>query len=433
MSDPTALSATAAAVAIRERRLGCEELTRACLDRIARLEPTLRAFVDLQPEAALRRARELDRTKPREDQALHGIPVAVKEVFDVAGYRCSWGSSVHAGRVPEHDAEAVARLKAAGAVILGTAVSTEYAIAAAGPTTNPHDPSRSPGGSSSGPAAAVAAHMVPLALGSQSIGSIVRPSVYCGVMGLKPTRGAISNRGAMPLAVELDQAGPIARTPEDLVLACQALFAQDPLDAASVAVPIPNLSSPVREIVEIVGPLRERVQPASREAVGRALSACRKAGLPVRSVELPAEFDRIDDVVWTLICRGVAAHHGGDYDRAANLMSPRMRELVERGRGITDDNRQRALGLASGFADFLTRLLPPGSVAVQAAADDVAPLRSDGTGSPLLQGLWTAVGFPAVAVPCGMVGGLPVGVQLAAAPMQESALLTAAWELLRHL
>ena len=432
MSDPTTLSAADAAVAIRERRLGCEELTRACLDRIARLEPIVRAFVDLQPEAALRRARELDRTKPRGDQALHGIPVAVKEVFDVAGYRCAWGTSVHAGRIPERDAEAVARLKAAGVVILGTAVSTEYAIAAPGPTTNPHDKLRSPGGSSSGPAAAVAAHMVPLALGSQSIGSIIRPSVYCGVMGLKPTRGAISNRGAMPLAIELDQAGPIARAPEDLVLACRALFAQDPLDAGSRAVPVPDLSSPARQIVEIVGPLRERVQPASREALERALSACRKAGLPLRRVELPSEFDRIDDVVWTLICRGLAAHHGGDYDRAANLMSPRMRELVERGRAITDGQHRLAAELAAGFAAFLTGLLPPGSVAVQAAVDDVAPLRTDGTGSPLLQALWTAAGFPVLAMPCGTVGDLPVGVQLAAAPMQESTLLTVAATLLRH-
>ncbi|MDE2209857.1 MAG: amidase [Betaproteobacteria bacterium] len=433
MSDPTMLSAAAAAAAIRERRLGCEELTLACLDRIARLEPTVRAFVDLQPEAALRRARELDRTKPQGDQALRGIPVAVKEVFDVAGYRCAWGTAVHAGRIPERDAEAVARLKAAGVVILGTAVSTEYAIAAAGPTTNPHDPSRSPGGSSSGPAAAVAAYMVPLALGSQSIGSIIRPSVYCGVMGLKPTRGAISNRGAMPLAIELDQAGPIARTPEDLLLACRALFAPDPRDAASRAVPVPEPSSPAQEIVEMVGPLRERVQPASREAVERALLACRKAKLQVRRVELPSEFDRIDDVVWTLICRGVAAQHGDDYDRAANLMSPRMRELVERGRGTTDGQHRLAVEFAAGFAAFLTRLLPPGSVAVQAAVDDVAPLRADGTGSPLLQGLWTAAGFPVLAMPCGTVGGLPVGVQLAAAPMQESTLLAVAATLLRHL
>ncbi|MGC1816884.1 MAG: amidase [Casimicrobiaceae bacterium] len=432
MSDPTTLSAAAAAEAIRERRLGCEELTRACLDRIARLEPTVQAFVDLQPEAALQRARELDRSKPQEDQALYGIPVAIKEVFDVAGYRCAWGTSVHAARIPGHDAEAVARLKAAGAVILGTAVSTEYAIAAAGPTTNPQDPSRSPGGSSSGPAAAVAAHMVPLALGSQSIGSIIRPSVYCGVMGLKPTRGAISNRGAMPLAIELDQAGPIARTPEDLVLACRALFAKDPLDAGSRAVPVPNLSSPARQIVEIVGPLRERVQPASREAVERALSACTKAGLPVRRTELAPEFERIDDVVWTLICRGVAVHHGGDYDRAANLMSPRMRELVERGRAITAAQHQAAVELAGGFAAFLNGLLPAGSVAVQAAVDDVAPLHADGTGSPLLQGLWTAAGFPALSMPCGTVEGLPVGVQLAAAPMQESTLLTVAATLLRH-
>jgi Asp-tRNA(Asn)/Glu-tRNA(Gln) amidotransferase A subunit family amidase len=433
VSDPSALSAVEAATAIRERRLGCEELTRACLDCIARREPAVQAFVDLQPESALQRARDLDRQTPQDDQVLYGVPVAIKEVFDVAGYRCAWGTPIHAERIPTHDAHAVARLKAAGAVILGTAVSTEYAIAAAGPTANPHDPMRSPGGSSSGPAAAVAAHMVPLALGSQSIGSIVRPSIYCGVMGFKPTRGAISTRGGMPLASELDHVGPIARTHEDLLLACRVLFAHDPLDAASRAVPVPDLASPASRIVEIVGPLRERVRPASREAVDRALSALRKAGLPVSQVELPRDFDRIEDVVWTLICRGVAAHHGGDYDRAANRMSPRMRELIERGRAITDERHQAAVELAASFADYLLRVLTPGSVAVQAAVDDVAPLRCDGTGSPLLQGLWTAAGFPALAVPCGTVDDLPVGVQLAVAPMCESTLLTTASLLLRHL
>ncbi len=426
MNDLCSLGASEAVAAIKERRISCEEVTRACLDRIQAREPTVRAFVDLQPEVALRTARELDRRKPRANEPLYGVPVAVKEIFDTAGYRCSWGSSIHAKRIPDIDAPAVSRLKAAGAVIVGTAVSTEYAIAAAGATTNPHDATRTPGGSSSGPAAAVAAGMVPLALGSQSIGSIIRPSVYCGVFGLKPTKGAISVRGAMPLAVELDHAGPIARSPADLVLACQALFAFDPLDPTSRDIPVPKVDSPVPNVIEMVGPLHARVRPASQQAVKKALAALHEAGASVGRLELPSDFDAIEEAVWTLICRGVARNHGQDYDQARALMSTRMKELLERGWATSDEQHRSAMSQIKDFAARLAAALPPGTVAVQAAVDDVAPPLASGTGSPLLQGLWTAVGFPALSVPCGTVDGLPIGVQLAAVPNQESSLISAA-------
>ena len=399
---------------------------RACLEQVAAREPSVRAFVDLHPERALQKSRELDSRKPRPEEALYGVPVAVKEIFDTAGYRCSWGSPIHANRIPDVDAPAVSRLKAAGAVIVGTAVSTEYAIAAAGATTNPCDATRTPGGSSSGPAAAVAAGMVPLALGSQSIGSIIRPSVYCGVFGLKPTRGAISLRGAMPLAVELDHAGPIARSPEDLGLACQALFAFDALDPASRDVPVPKSNAPAFDVIEIVGPLRERVQPASQRAVERAVAALRELGVTVGRLELPSDFDAVDDVVWTLICRGLALNHGQDYDHARTLMSARLQELVERGRATSDEDYRSAMSQVRAFATKLSIALPTGTLALQAAVDDVAPPLASGTGSPLLQGLWTAVGFPALSVPCGKANGLPVGVQLAAAPNQEAVLISAA-------
>lgn len=229
MSDLASLGAAQAVAEIRSGEITCEQLVAACLNRITEREPEVRAFVDLRAADALAFARELDLGTPRADQVLYGAPVAIKEVFDVKGLLCGWGTPIHAERRPASDAPAVARLKRAGAVVVGTTVSTEYAIAAAGPSTNPCDPQRSPGGSSSGSAAAVAAGMVPLALGSQSIGSIVRPATYCGVFGLKPTRGAISTLGGMPLARELDHVGPIARHPEDLALACQVLFDRVPL------------------------------------------------------------------------------------------------------------------------------------------------------------------------------------------------------------
>ncbi len=434
MADPAALSACAAATAIRRGTLGSESLVAACLERIAAREPAVRAFVDLQPERALARARELDGRQPRDDEPLFGVPVAVKEIFDVAGYRCAWGTSLHATRVPAVHAPGVARLESAGAIVLGTTVSTEYAIAAAGPTTNPHDPGRTPGGSSSGSAAAVAAGMVPLALGSQTIGSIVRPATYCGVLGLKPTRGAITTVGVMPLADELDHVGVLAREVQDLALACRVLF--DPGNGVpgppAVTPPEPDGTSCPAQVVHVVGPLRERVRTASEQAVTRALESLARAEVPVTRIELPGGFERIEWLTLTLLCRGIARHHGADYDRGAASMSPRVRELIERGRATGDAEHAEALALAGELTGQLSDLLAPGTVAVSAAVDDVAPRLAEGTGAPLLQALWTVTGLPALAVPCGLVGGLPVGVQIAAAAGGESTLFGAARIIARH-
>jgi Asp-tRNA(Asn)/Glu-tRNA(Gln) amidotransferase A subunit family amidase len=426
--DPADLSAAAAAAAIRRGALTSEALTAACLARIAEREPAIRAFVDLRPDAALARARELDQRRPRDDEPLYGVPVAVKEVFDVAGYRCAWGTPIHAERVPDSDAAPVARLKAAGAVILGTAVSTEYAIAAPGPTTNPHDPRRTPGGSSSGPAAAVASGMVPLALGSQSIGSVIRPATYCGVLGLKPTFGAISTLGGMALAEELDHVGILARDADDVALACRVLFGHDPDDPVSRDVLPPDTGAAAQpsHALHVVGPLNARVRPASERAVQRAVDALRSAGVTVTRIELPADFDRIEWITYTLLCRGIARHHGADYDRAAASMSPRLRELVERGRAISDADHEAARSAARETAHQLAVMLPAGTVAVNAAVDDVAPPLSEGTGAPILQALWTVAGLPALAVPCGRADGMPIGPQLAAGAGQEASLLAAA-------
>jgi Asp-tRNA(Asn)/Glu-tRNA(Gln) amidotransferase A subunit family amidase len=431
MPHPADLSATAAVAAIRKGRLTSEALVRACLERIAMRDPHVRAFVDLQADTALARARQLDARGPRDDELLFGVPVAIKETIDVAGYRCPWGTPIHAHRIPAADAAAVAQLKKAGAVILGTVVSTEYAVAAAGPTTNPHDPSRSPGGSSSGSAAAVAAAMVPLALASQGIGSIVRPSIYCGVLGLKPTKGAISTRGCMPLAQVLDHVGPMARTAEDIALACRILFSPDPDDPSPCAIAPPeDATAPPSHVLEAIGPLRSRVGRGSAAAVQQAVSSLRKAGLPVSRIELPLDFDRIEWVAYTLLCRGIARNHGVERDLHGERMSESLRALVDRGRAVTDREHARALRLARQFGEQLAAMLPPGTVMVTAAVDDVAPPIDQGTGCPLLQGLATVAGLPALAVPCARHDGLPVGVQLVAGHGQEGVLLAAARKIL---
>ncbi|HJU23829.1 MAG TPA: amidase [Casimicrobiaceae bacterium] len=412
------LGAAEAARAIARGELRSEALVRACLGEIESREGVVHAFRDrVATEKAIAEARERDQA-PRESRGpLHGVPVAVKEIIDVAGLRCEWGTPIHAGRVPRQDAPVVTRLREAGAVILGTTISTEHAIARAGPTTNPHDPTRSPGGSSSGSAAAVAACMVPLALGSQTVGSIVRPATYCGVYGLKPTFGSISRQGAMPLSAALDHVGFLARELDDLDLACRVLFDRDPGQSKQ---------PPPRRALLVEGPWPECIETASRTALARAQAAFEAGGIGITATSLPSEFVDAHATLETILMRDIAINHGADRDRPGDLMSERLRDLVDRGRRISDAQYADAIDRARGYRESLVRLLDDETIILAPATDGIAPpISAEGTGSARLQGLYTMAGLPALAVPCGMVDGLPVGVQLIALPQSEMLLIGA--------
>lgn len=432
MHEPWRLGAWEAADRIRNGRLTSTDLVRSCLARIEAVEPVVRAFVDLHADEALERARELDAIAAASRGPLHGVPVVVKEVMDVAGMRCSWGTPIQASRVPVSDAHAVVRLKQAGAVVLGTVTSTEFAIADAPATTNPHDPRRTPGGSSAGSAAAVAVGMVPLALGTQSIGSIVRPSVYCGILGLKPTRGAIPTSGGMPLAVELDHVGPMARHPQDLALACDVLFGLDPKLSAG-----PDRTAPdafgwtnADYAMRIDGPLYERVGAPSRGAVARVMQRLATGGAETNRITLPKDFERVPWCIEIILCRGMALHHAAERRHNGGRMSERVRYLIDRGLKISDTEHAEALAMATDFADFLGERIGDDTVVVNAATESVAPLREDGTGFPMLQALWTLIGWPSLALPCGSHDGAPIGIQLVARPGREELLLSTAASLL---
>jgi Asp-tRNA(Asn)/Glu-tRNA(Gln) amidotransferase A subunit family amidase len=402
---------------LRTRKCSAQEVTESCLARIADVEPTVRAFVEIDSNGALRCARELDAKGPT--GPLYGIPIAVKETIDVAGLKCTLGTEVHRSRIPSRDAIVVERLRTAGAVIIGTTVSTEYAIARAGPTTNPHNPARTPGGSSSGSAAAVAAGMVPIAVGTQTVGSIIRPSTYCGVFGLKPTKGAISVSGAMPLSPYLDHIGPMARGVTDLSLACRAMFDRNaPLSMTTTA------QLPTRALL-IEGPMQERIEPASREALDRATALFEGNGIPVESASLPSSFGSVVSCYETILFRDIAMNHGKDRDAFGDVMSERLREIIDQGRRVSDREYNQAIADAQRYRQALCDLLPENAIILAPATDGVAPVFSEETGPSRLQGLWTLVGFPTLAVPCGKVDGLPAGVQLSAAPERDDLVLRA--------
>src|SRR5438876_12255220 len=228
-----ALTATEAAAAVARGAISSEEYSRACLDRIEATDGDIKAFAHLDRDHVLAQARALDerRAERRSTGPLHGIPVAIKDIVDTADYPTEFGSPIGAGRRPWRDATVVARLRAAGAVIIGKTVTTEFAYYHPGPTRNPHDHTRTPGGSSSGSAAAVAAHMVPLALGSQTNGSVIRPAAFCGVFAIKPSFGLVSRGGVLPLSRHLDHLGAFARSLPDLALILEVIAGHDPADA----------------------------------------------------------------------------------------------------------------------------------------------------------------------------------------------------------
>ena len=243
------LTATEAAAAIARGAASAEEYTKACLDRIAAIDGEVGAFTHLDAEHALKQARALDRHKSDGGRVglLHGVPVGIKDIFDTADYPTESGNPQLKGRRPQADAAAVRRLREAGAVIIGKTVTTEFAYFHPGKTRNPRDLNRTPGGSSSGSAAAVAAGMVPLSIGSQTNGSMIRPASFCGVFGVKPTHGLISRAGALPLSRTLDHVGAYARSIEDLALILDVMVGSDAADPDSRAFTSPNFRAAAAE------------------------------------------------------------------------------------------------------------------------------------------------------------------------------------------
>ena len=292
--DLIELTATQAAADIARGVISAEDYTGACLERIAAIEGEVQAFAHLDPEHALAQARALDRHKSegRLIGPLHGIPVGIKDIFDTADYPTECGSPIFAGRRPAADATAVRKLREAGAVIIGKTVSTEFAYFHPGKTRNPRDLKRTPGGSSSGSAAAVAAGMVPLAIGSQTNGSMIRPAAFCGVFGIKPSHGLISRAGALTLSGVLDHVGTFARSIEDLALILDVLVGQDPADpdsrpyaspsfraSAAEAPPIPPSFALVRT------PMWEKADADTRSAIEDLAKE-----LGAREVDLPDDY-----------------------------------------------------------------------------------------------------------------------------------------------
>jgi Asp-tRNA(Asn)/Glu-tRNA(Gln) amidotransferase A subunit family amidase len=408
MTELCALSAVTLQAMIRNGDCSATEAVQSCCDRIETADRAVKSFVHFDRSAAIEQAKRLDLGEPR--GLLHGIPIAIKDTIDVAGYVCSWGSPIYARRVPPQDALVVQRLRRAGAVIVGTTVSTEFAIARAGPTRNPHDVTRTPGGSSSGSAAAVAARMVPITVGTQTLGSIVRPSTYCGICGFKPSIGTIGTAGVMPISPVFDTVGPMARCLDDIDLFNAALA---PATGDRIDRPrrLPAQNVPV---LRIDGPYAERIEQETAVALQEAAAALQAAGHPVIAHALPARFCSLTECFETIVFRDLAATRGCDFDEHGEMMSERMREIIAHGRTVTESGYRAALTERQFYLEYLDNALGENGVILSPATDGVAPPFSERTGDQKIQSLYTVIGYPALAVPCRPIGGLPIGIQLAA-------------------
>jgi aspartyl-tRNA(Asn)/glutamyl-tRNA(Gln) amidotransferase subunit A len=435
MTAAFALSVVDAAAAIRAGRLSAMGLVEDCLARIDACEADVQAWVTVDRQGALAAARRLD-ADAREGRLhgpLHGVPIGLKDIIDAAGLTTTAGARGFADRTPPHDATCVARLRSAGAVILGKVQTTEFAFSDPAVTRNPWDAARTPGGSSSGSAAAVAARMVPAALGSQTLGSVLRPAAFCGVVGLKPTYGRVSRRGVVPLSWSLDHVGVFARSVADAALVMSAAAGHDPADPGSASAPPVDVTAvlagpPARPPrLGLIGePFLPRATPGARSHLDEVARTLRARGAEVDPVRLPPLMEAVYSAAIAVSRAEIGAVHADSHRRRANAYRPRIRAGIEIGQCIPADLYLRAQRIRRRARADLAPLLATYDALVMPAALGPAPDRNT-TGDAAFNGPWTALGLPSVSVPTGLAAdGLPLGTQLIGGPFEEARLLTAA-------
>lgn len=428
MTDPADLGTAEAARLIAAGELTSEALVTACLARTAAREEAVRAWAFLDPDLALAQARAADRRRPT--GLLHGVPVGVKDIIDTADMPTENGFGGHKGRRPAADAACVQALRQAGAVIMGKTVTTELANRIAGKTRNPVDPARTPGGSSSGSAAAVRAGMVPAALGTQTGGSVIRPASYCGIHALKPTFGLISRVGIMPQSDPLDTIGTYGRCVEDIAWLGDALTAPDPRDpdcthATRPALHRDAMADPPRapRLAFVKTPVWDRGDTrmhATLEAFAASLG-CEEIALPA---------DLADAWAWhrTIQLYGMARHYGPLGDRYGPLMSPRLAQHVAEGREISSAAYRQAVANRESACAALAPIFARFDAIVTPSAPGPAPEGHLHTGDATFNAFWTYAGVPCVTLPLLHVDGLPMGVQLVGPKGADGPLLrTARW------
>ena len=417
MSGAAHLTALEAAAEIAAGRLTSEALVRACLERIAEREDSVGAWAFLDPDLALGEARRRDAERPR--GALHGVPFGVKDIIATHDMPTEYGSPIYAGHRPGFDASCVALARAAGMVVLGKTVTTEFAMRSPGKTRNPHNLAHTPGGSSSGSAAAVADMMVPLAIGTQTAGSVIRPASYCGCVGFKPTFGRVARAGVKPLSESLDTVGVMARSVADAATFAAVLEGQ----------PVPFFSpraAPPRLAV-CRTPAWPDAQPETEAALWETVSRLARAGAEVTETELPKVFDEAPEAQGILQNYEAYRSLTWEIERHPDALSQALRDYIAPGADCPRDGYDWARRVQANCRAQVWPLFDGIDALLTPAAPGEAPRDLSATGSPAFNRIWTMLGVPCVTVP-GLKGprGLPVGIQLVGPAGRAAATLACA-------
>ena len=408
-----------------------EAYTKACLDQIGKRDKDVEAWAFLDPAQALEQARKLDRQRASGAGlgALHGLPVGIKDIIDTADMPTQNGCAIYKGHQPEKDATCVAVLRAAGAVIMGKTVTTELANTTPNKTKNPHNPAHTPGGSSSGSAAGVAAKMIPLALGTQTGGSVIRPGSFCGVHALKATLGLISRTGVPLQSRTLDTVGVSGRSLPALALITDALSQYDPSDAVSYARARPGLSAVLAggagakpRLGFFRSPAWEQADPAAKQALEAVV---KRLGPVVTETRIP-ELDGIIQHHTHIMGAENSGYYGPLLERYPDGLSANLAERLRNGAKVTAGDYVRSLAARDVLYGAVARALDGVSALITLSSAGPAPKGLGSTGNPVFNGMWTYLGVPCVTLPLMTVGGMPCGVQLIGKRRDEGRLLAVA-------
>ncbi|WP_290871989.1 amidase [Aquabacterium sp.] len=419
LADTTCLTATDLREAMRQGRLRPSQVVRTLNERIAAHEPAVRAWQDWDPALPEARAARLDAEliAGLAPGLLCGIPIGLKDLIDTVDWPTAYGSPIYQGHRPTANAAVVEALLAQGAVLMGKTVTTEFGYFQPGPTANPWNLAHTPGGSSSGSAAAVAAGMVPLALGTQTAGSLIRPASYCGVFALKPTLGQHSLAGIKGLSHAMDTLGWMARSADDLELLRCAL-------TRSAFEPLPEVSPRLRTCHTHEWPL---MSPGGAEVFNRAVGQLRSQGLVQDELKLPDALAGLFEAQKTIMAYEACRSLAPEYTQHPALMGDALKLLLQAGHGVSDEAFAQAQALTLQGRHALAELMQGCDALLVPAAPGEAPQGLAATGDPAFSRVWNLLGLPCVNVP-GLKGphGLPIGLQLVGHPHQERALLAAA-------
>jgi Asp-tRNA(Asn)/Glu-tRNA(Gln) amidotransferase A subunit family amidase len=404
VTDFRSLTVREAARQIADRRLTAEALVRAYLDRIETRETVVGAWQFFDHERALAAARQRDAEPPR--RPLHGVPIAVKDLIDTVDMPTTYGSPIYRGHRPPADASCVALARAAGAIVLGKTVTTEFAAFTPGKTANPRNPAHTPGGSSSGSAAAVADGMAPLAFGTQTAGSVIRPAAYCGCIGYKPSFGLINRAGVKPLADSLDTVGILARTVEDAAFFAGVLSERPALRHLTVP------SDPPRFGLYRT-PMWDEAEAATAAALDTARAALERAGSAVAELAIAREHHGLAEAQDTIMGFEMAQALACERIEHSAELSPRLAQMLDAGMTIGAAEYDRALARAAEARGALDAFFGTCDAVLVPAAPGEAPRGLGNTGNPIFNRMWTLLGVPCVTVPARWgENGLPTGVQL---------------------